>query len=175
MKGGTPPTERIQVVRIRFRVVLVVRVIIGRSIGRGCRLVNLRESAEKDDLTPLQPSVNIGPIRSDISMIQISNNAARQILKMLTKNGFEGGGLRVGLKAGGCSGFEYLFVWEREPRPTDEIFEGPDGSRVFVDPKSYTLLKGTVLDYDTNLISKGFIFHNPNAKSTCGCGLSFST
>jgi iron-sulfur cluster assembly protein len=107
-------------------------------------------------------------------MIEISDNASRQILKMLAKAGLEGGGLRVGLKAGGCSGFEYVFAWEREPRPTDETFAGPDGSRIFVDPKSYRLLKGTLLDYDTSLLSKGFVFNNPNAKSTCGCGLSFS-
>lgn len=107
-------------------------------------------------------------------MIEISDNASRQVLKMLAKAGMEGGGLRVGLKAGGCSGFEYIFAWEREPHPTDEIFTGPGGSRIFVDPKSYRLLKGTLLDYDTNLLSKGFIFNNPNAKSTCGCGLSFS-
>jgi iron-sulfur cluster assembly protein len=108
-------------------------------------------------------------------MIQISENASRQIQKMLAKGGMEGGGLRVGLKAGGCSGFEYVFSWEQEPRATDEVFTGPAGSRIFVDPKSYTLLKGTLLDYDTSLLSKGFIFNNPNAKSTCGCGLSFST
>jgi iron-sulfur cluster assembly protein len=108
-------------------------------------------------------------------MIQISDTAERQILKMLAKGGLDGGGLRVGLKAGGCSGYEYVFAWEQEPRPSDEVFTGSSGGRVFVDPRSYRLLKGTVLDYDTNLISKGFIFHNPNAKSTCGCGLSFST
>jgi len=108
-------------------------------------------------------------------MIQISENAAQQILKMLRKNGLEGGGLRVGLKAGGCSGFEYVFAWEREPRSTDQVFAGPNGSRVFADPKSYTLLDGSVLDYDANLVSKGFVFQNPNAKSTCGCGISFST
>ena len=107
-------------------------------------------------------------------MIRITDSAARQIIKMLAKSGLEGGGLRVGLKAGGCSGFEYVFAWEREPRATDQVFDGPTGSRVFVDPRSYTLLKGTDLDYDTNLVSKGFIFHNPNAKGTCGCGLSFS-
>ena len=67
-----------------------------------------------------------------------------------------------------------MFAWERQPRPTDQVFDGPGGSRVFVDPRSYTLLKGTALDYDTNLVSKGFMFNNPNAKSTCGCGLSFS-
>jgi iron-sulfur cluster assembly protein len=107
-------------------------------------------------------------------MIQITQNAARQIDKMLAKNGLDGGGLRVGVKAGGCSGYEYIFAWERDARPSDQIFEGPGGSRIFVDPKSYSLLAGTELDYDTSLMSRGFLFNNPNAKSTCGCGLSFN-
>ncbi|MSO56083.1 MAG: iron-sulfur cluster assembly accessory protein [Acidobacteria bacterium] len=107
-------------------------------------------------------------------MIAISENAARQIQKMLTKNGLEGGGLRVGIKAGGCSGYEYIFAWEKDARSTDQTFTGPDGSRIFVDPKSYALLAGTELDYDTSLMSRGFLFNNPNAKSTCGCGLSFN-
>lgn len=107
-------------------------------------------------------------------MISISENASRQIQKMLAKNNLAGGGLRVGLKAGGCSGYEYTFAWEPEPRPDDQVFLGADGARVFVDARSYRLLKGTVLDYDTSLLSKGFTFENPNAKSTCGCGISFS-
>ena len=107
-------------------------------------------------------------------MIAISQNAANQIQKMLAKNGLPGGGLRVGVKAGGCSGYEYTFGWEREPRPTDEVFTGPGDARIFVDPKSYALLRGTELDYDTSLMSRGFLFNNPNAKSTCGCGLSFN-
>lgn len=107
-------------------------------------------------------------------MIAISQNAANQIHKMLAKNGLEGGGLRVGVKAGGCSGFEYVFAWEKEPRATDGVFVGPDGARIFVDPKSYAFLHGTELDYDTSLMSRGFLFNNPNAKSTCGCGLSFN-
>ena len=108
-------------------------------------------------------------------MIQITENAARQIQKMVTKRALDEKGLRVGVKAGGCSGFEYTFAWESSPRATDLVFEGPDGARVFVDPKSFRLLDGTVLDYDTSLLSKGFLFNNPNAKSTCGCGVSFST
>ena len=107
-------------------------------------------------------------------MIDISENAAKQIQKMLAKNGLEEGGLRIGIKAGGCSGYEYIFAWEQGARPTDEVFAGPGGSRIFVDPKSYALLNGTVLDYDTSLLSRGFLFNNPNAKSTCGCGLSFN-
>ena len=53
------------------------------------------------------------------------------------------------------------------------MFDGPEDSKIFVDKKSLLFLNGTVLDYDTNLVSKGFVFNNPNAKSTCGCGSSF--
>jgi iron-sulfur cluster assembly protein len=83
-------------------------------------------------------------------------------------------GLRVGLKAGGCSGYEYTFNWEQDARDDDKVFDGPNGARLFIDPRSFRLIDGTVLDYDTNLISKGFVFNNPNAKSSCGCGISFS-
>lgn len=107
-------------------------------------------------------------------MLQISNSAAEIIAKMLAKNGLPAGGLRIAVKAGGCSGFSYVFGWESAPKDGDLVFEGPDGAKVFVDPKSNRLLDGTMLDYDTSLMSKGFIFQNPNAKSTCGCGTSFS-
>ncbi len=107
-------------------------------------------------------------------MIHITDNASKQIVKLLAKHNLAGGGLRVGIKAGGCSGFEYTFSWEAGPRDADQVFESPNGARVFVDPKSFRLIAGTELDYDTSLLSKGFLFQNPNAKSTCGCGHSFS-
>lgn len=107
-------------------------------------------------------------------MIEITENAARQICKMVERRRQGESGLRVGVKAGGCSGYEYTFAWEATPRPNDAVFETPDGAKVFVDPKSLRLLDGTVLDYDTSLLSKGFLLNNPNAKSTCGCGVSFN-
>ena len=107
-------------------------------------------------------------------MVQITVNAAKQIRRMVGKRGRGETGLRLGVKAGGCSGFEYTFAWETAPSPSDFVFEGVEGARLFVDPKSLRLLDGTVLDYDTSLLSKGFIANNPHATGTCGCGISFS-
>lgn len=106
-------------------------------------------------------------------MIEITDNAAKHIRKMLAVRSQGETALRIGVKAGGCSGFEYTFAWERASKPDDSVFEAAD-ARVVVDPKSLRLLDGTVLDYDTSLLSKGFILNNPNAKGTCGCGTSFA-
>ena len=110
----------------------------------------------------------------ETTTFRISENAGKLIRKMVLKNGIPDGGLRIGIKAGGCSGLSYVFAWEATPRPGDRVFEGPDGSKVFVDPKSFSFIDGTTLDYDTSLVSRGFLFDNPNAKGTCGCGVSFS-
>ena len=107
-------------------------------------------------------------------MITVTENAATQIQKLLEKQYTEANGLRVGVKAGGCSGFEYVFEWESAPRETDLVFDGPSGVRIWIDPRSHRLLDGTTLDYDTTLLSRGFVFQNPHAKGTCGCGTSFS-
>ena len=108
-------------------------------------------------------------------MIEISESAARVINRQLEKNGLGGGGLRVAIKAGGCSGYSYVFQWDATPRATDQVFEGPGGARVFIDPRSLKLLDGTVLDFDEqNLMATNFTLKNPHAKSTCGCGESFS-
>jgi iron-sulfur cluster assembly protein len=108
-------------------------------------------------------------------MIEISESAARIINRQLQKNGLAGGGLRVAIKAGGCSGYSYVFQWDNAPRETDQIFEGAGGARVFVDPRSYKLLDGTVLDFEEdNLLAVSFTLKNPHAKSTCGCGESFT-
>jgi iron-sulfur cluster assembly accessory protein len=107
-------------------------------------------------------------------MIQITENAATQIRKMLAVRNRGESGLRVGVRAGGCSGFEYTFGWDAAPRPDDAVFRASDGACVLIDPKSLRLLDGIVLDYDTSLLSRGFVISNPHAQSTCGCGTSFS-
>jgi iron-sulfur cluster assembly protein len=107
-------------------------------------------------------------------MIQITPAAAGHIRKMLDKRQQGERALRVGVKAGGCSGFEYIFGWEASPRPDDAVVEAPGGGQVFIDPRSLRLLDGIVLDYDTSLLSRGFVINNPHATSTCGCGTSFS-
>jgi iron-sulfur cluster assembly protein len=108
-------------------------------------------------------------------VIEITDSAARVINRQLAKQQRAGGGLRIAVKAGGCSGYSYQFAWDDAARETDQVFEGAGGARVFVDFRSFRLLDGTVLDFDeNNLLATTFTLRNPHAKSTCGCGESFS-
>ena len=105
-------------------------------------------------------------------MIQISETAAQKIKSLMAKQGITDGGLRVGVKGGGCSGLSYTFAGSGS-RGWVTRSSRVHGAKIFIDRKSYLFLKGTTLDYDTALLTKGFVFHNPNAKQTCGCGSSF--
>jgi iron-sulfur cluster assembly accessory protein len=108
-------------------------------------------------------------------MIEITESASRVIAKQLVKQHKPGGGLRIAVKAGGCSGFSYTFAWDDTAKATDLVVEGSNGAKVFIDPRSLKLLDGTVLDFDEgNLLATSFTLKNPHAKSTCGCGESFS-
>ena len=108
-------------------------------------------------------------------MIEITESASRVINKQLAKQAKPGGGLRIAVKAGGCSGYSYTFAWDAAAKDNDLVFEGADGARIFVDPRSLKLLDGTVLDFDeNNLLATSFTLKNPHAKSTCGCGESFT-
>ena len=106
--------------------------------------------------------------------IEISDGAIHEVRRMMHKEGVDAAGLRVGVKGGGCSGLSYNLTFETQQRTGDKVFER-DGVRLFCDLKSYIYLNGTVLDYDSGLMGKGFVFMNPNAKKSCGCGSSFST
>ena len=106
-------------------------------------------------------------------MIEITEAASKRIHSAMVQEGVVEGGLRVGIKAGGCSGMSYIFKWEQTPSDDDQIFAGQGGTRIFVDPKSFKYLDGTVLDCDPNMLGQSLVLRNPNATSECGCGLSF--
>ncbi len=105
--------------------------------------------------------------------LAITPKAAKQIKALLDQKGTPQGGLRVGVKGGGCSGLSYFVDWAETPAKYDEIIEEA-GARVFVDPKSAMFLKGTTIEYQTSLMQTGFVFQNPNVKTACGCGESFT-
>jgi iron-sulfur cluster assembly protein len=103
----------------------------------------------------------------------ITDAAAKRLSKLLADRQTPEAGLRVAVKGGGCSGLAYSLEWAEKPRERDKIAER-DGVRVFVDPKSYLYLMGSELDFEETLMSAGFKIQNPNTKSSCGCGESFT-
>jgi iron-sulfur cluster assembly accessory protein len=104
---------------------------------------------------------------------RVTSRAAAQVAEIAIREGKPGGGLRLAVDAGGCSGFQYRFAIEESPTEDDLVVkEGP--ARVFVDPMSLELLAGAELDWNEALIGAHFAVRNPNAASACGCGTSFS-
>ena len=108
-----------------------------------------------------------------MAAIEITEKAAARLRTLAARRGRRPGGLRLGVKGGGCSGLTYFVDWAAEPAKLDQIFER-DGARVFVDPKSARFLGGTVVEWQQTLMHSGFVFKNPNVKSACGCGESFT-
>ncbi len=111
--------------------------------------------------------------------ISVSPGAVDAVARQLKKRGTPDASLRLGIKGGGCSGFSYVIEFhDGPPRARDRVLEyvAGDGSavRVVVDPKSLLYLDGTVLEWEQTLMRQGFKFANPNEKSGCGCGTSFS-
>jgi iron-sulfur cluster assembly protein len=105
--------------------------------------------------------------------ISISQEAADHVRGFAEMEGKTATNVRVGVKGGGCSGLTYVLDIVDEPEENDKVIED-QGMKLFVDRKSYIFLAGTTLDYSGGLNGKGFVFNNPNAKTTCGCGTSFS-
>ncbi len=106
-------------------------------------------------------------------MITITEKAIDEIKKILEQENEPDLFLRVGVQGGGCSGLSYFLSLDKEIRPQDKILEH-DGVKVVVDSKSAMYLEGTILDFTDGLMGRGFVFNNPNAVRTCGCGSSFS-
>ena len=106
--------------------------------------------------------------------IKLTQRAAEEIHRLFEQHDMaEDACLRIGAKGGGCSGLTYVLDVTDTPADDDEIFEN-HGIRVVCDPKSYLYLNGTEVDYNDELMKRGFVFKNPNAKKGCNCGASFS-
>ena len=107
--------------------------------------------------------------------IVVTEKALARIRVVMAKENIspDAGGLRLGVQGGGCSGLTYNVRFDSKARARDRVYDY-DGVHVFVDPKSYIYLKGMVLDWEETLLQRQFVFKNPNASKSCGCGTSFS-
>ena len=108
-----------------------------------------------------------------IHMINISNSAKDRLLYLLDKENDQKPFVRVGVESGGCSGLSYKLEFDDKKNQEDELIED-NGIKLLVNKKSFLYLVGTTLEFSDGLNGKGFVFNNPNASRTCGCGESFS-
>jgi iron-sulfur cluster assembly protein len=106
--------------------------------------------------------------------VGLSEKAVKQVKQLIESQHLENVYLRMGVKGGGCSGLSYSLEFDNEVGPHDKKFD-IDGVQVVCDTKSYLYLNGTTLDWVNQGLTGGFTFVNPNAKSSCGCGTSFTT
>lgn len=118
-------------------------------------------------------AVNLDKIK--IGMIKVSDTASKKIIAMMEEDGFDAAKdyVRVGVKSGGCSGLSYELKFDNTIGENDKVFED-NNVKIAVEKKSFLYLAGTILEFSGGLNGKGFVFNNPNAQRTCGCGESFS-
>jgi iron-sulfur cluster assembly accessory protein len=122
-------------------------------------------------------AVPTAPTAADLGMenlITLTAKAVEMVKDAMQREGLTGYGIRVGVQGGGCSGFQYSMDFEQAAKEGDITLQ-QDGINLFVDSMSSMYLQGCTVDYVVGLQGAGFKFNNPNAKSTCGCGSSFST
>ncbi len=106
-------------------------------------------------------------------MITLTEAAVKEVKRVMAEQNAAHAFLRMGVRGGGCAGLSYSIEFDTEVGPHDRWFE-VDGVTVVVERKSYFYLNGTTLDYVQHGLTAGFIFHNPNVRQTCGCGISFA-
>lgn len=108
-------------------------------------------------------------------MITVSETAKSKVIQLMSDDGFDHTTdfVRVGVKSGGCSGLSYDLKFDSNQLKDDKVFED-NGVKIIVDKRSFLYLVGTTLEYSGGLNGSGFVFNNPNAQRTCGCGESFS-
>lgn len=107
-------------------------------------------------------------------MITVSGRAQEEFKRIMREESNEGSrGIRIGIKGGGCSGFSYVMQFESEAREFDKVFN-EEVVPLFIDAKSLVYLDNLEIDYETDLLNRGFKFVNPNAVKSCGCGTSFA-
>ncbi|WP_290698071.1 iron-sulfur cluster assembly accessory protein [Lacinutrix sp.] len=108
-------------------------------------------------------------------MIKVSETAKKKVVKLMTDDGYSPTEdyVRVGVKSGGCSGLSYDLKFDKTQEEEDKVFED-NGVKIIINKKSFLYLIGTTLEYSGGLNGTGFVFNNPNANRTCGCGESFS-
>jgi len=123
--------------------------------------------------TTTMPGVTAPPEVKKTPPVSLSPNAVSKVKEIMGQQNPVPAGLRIGVVGGGCSGFSYSMQFENAAGMMDKTFE-MDGLKVFVDATSVMYLNGCIVDYVETLEGAGFKFENPNVKSTCGCGSSFS-
>lgn len=128
--------------------------------------MNAAVSQEPDSEGAPTPVPELPPLR-------ITPSAAKIMRSQLDKRGTPEAAIRFGIRGGGCTGYSYMFQFEdRGPRAKDVVVEPGQGVRVYVDPKSLRLIRGTKIDFETGMRGHGFRFENPNVDGSCGCGES---
>lgn len=141
---------------------------------------NVNAASAKVSIAPPIPGqegaieITANPDAGADSVVVVTEKAAKEVRRIVDEQKLPGDtGLRLGVQGGGCSGFSYKLAFETVKAPLD--WEGAShGIKIYIDPKSFLYLAGIELDFQDSLMGRGFVFNNPNAKKTCGCGESFT-
>jgi iron-sulfur cluster insertion protein len=143
-----------------------------------CERVGAKPSGAQGDrrqtMAQLDPTMPSSAMPSHATPVDVTDTAARRIAWVLAQDEYKGRMLRISVSGGGCSGFQYGFTFDEDRTDADLVIER-DGARILIDDVSLDLLRGSVIDYVEDMIGSSFAIRNPQAKSACGCGNSFST